>query len=386
MKKLKRNKNKTREKIDNMMSKKSKPKEGDTFKNINETKLDKNDHFDKIYESVLEDTANLDIECEEIQNDIPNPIVQPHLEKEKSNQKKVLHKLKSEEDTLVPLIPIKDLKEHKNNIEKIEESKSSKSNKSSKEMDSLKSNSTPKEGSAISKIKAIKRERAKRDSKTTDNISRDIDQASLTLDSNTNSEHNNIDNKNTTKDDKYEDEEEKVLDMSKSKGSSNTDDVYLEMQDDDEYISDFDAFGYRDKYFDENFIGLSRQQTNLDEIKEDDELDDEFDGSEQRQLEKSIKDTQDEINERRKALEEMAGEKLANEWYEYFKRNYDEDDESGQLRMEDVHIFFKRKGVKDYKEMVLECFRLNNAYKTLESQKRHLKEYEKYEEYEELSN
>ena len=44
--------------------------------------------------------------------------------------------------------------------------------------------------------------------------------------------------------------------------------------------------------------------------------------------------------------------------------------------MEDIHMFFKRQGVKKFREMVLECFRISNLLKSIDDLEEKLKELE----------
>lgn len=47
--------------------------------------------------------------------------------------------------------------------------------------------------------------------------------------------------------------------------------------------------------------------------------------------------------------------------------------------MEDVHLFIRRKGIEDYKEMAILCYQLLNSYKNLDAKKEELIDLEEKE-------
>lgn len=328
------------------------------------------DEFQKVFDSVINDADKFTID-DEIQKEIPHPEVQTHLSIDRPHSKIVIHKFSSEDNIISPRIHLKSMDDMEDKPEIVSASNSI-ITKSSQD-DSYKEESSSKGISALSKIKAIKKQRAERNDKNLESSSPFADHNQQnTFDSGKSPDSHKSEVKRVKEEFTYDEEEEKIMDMSRSKESYNTEVIVADYQDDDDYTC-LDAFNYSDKFFDEEFIGLSRRNTNLDEIREDDEVDDEEE-SELKQLERTVEEIHEEINTRRKILIELAGEKVAEECYEYFRKNFDMDDDPSQIKMEEVHIFFKRKGVKDYREMVLECFRLSNVYKSLESYKRQIAE------------
>lgn len=229
--------------------------------------------------------------------------------------------------------------------------------------------------STIDMIKNIKKQRAQRDNKSQDISHKFVDQSSsITMNSGVSDEQikTTTQAESALKSKDFEIEEEKIIDPNLSKEGSVTINLTQDDdEDDDTYDTQMVAYEFKDVNFDEDFTGHA--ESNLYVVKEDEELDDlEL---ERRFILKSIHDAKEEIKTRREIFNKYTDEKTATTCFEYFKANF-EDEDANHSNMEDIHMFFKRSGVKEFKEMVLECFRLSNAYKSLEQLENSLKELE----------
>jgi hypothetical protein len=139
-------------------------------------------------------------------------------------------------------------------------------------------------------------------------------------------------------------------------GSSNGSNGYNLLDDDEDFINGKgNPYDYADSHFDdgdEHLLKTPFGDFGLDEINEEDELYDDA-AIEKRHLKERMKELEKQIKEKWNELNDKIDSDALKKSYNYFKSviQVDEDADDPE-KVEDVHRFIKKQGIKDYKEVV----------------------------------
>lgn len=151
-----------------------------------------------------------------------------------------------------------------------------------------------------------------------------------------------------------EDEEEKNAGSGSSNGSNGKE--YNLLDDDEDFINGKgNPYDYADSHFDdgdERLLKTPFGDFGLDEINEEDELYDET-AFEKRHLKERMKELEKQIKEKWNELNQQIDSDALKKSYNYFTRVIQQDEDADDPeKVEDVHRFIKKQGIKDYKEVV----------------------------------
>ena len=180
-----------------------------------------------------------------------------------------------------------------------------------------------------------------------------------------NNEHKNIQKS------ELKNEEEKLSSSKNSKNSS--DNIEINITPKRESIGseeeEFDPYSYEAENFDEAWDYTPFGNYRLDEIPEEEDA---FGVSQSQTNKHSINELKWKISEKRIEIKEMVqNDENLEKWYNYLSEIIQwEDDINDGSKFHDIHVFVKKLGIKNYKDVIFEWFQL----RTLENDLKDLEE------------